>query len=410
MVTISRITANDTDLEVRQRAIHAIGVLLARTSGSEGEKLLPAANRSTALDILSERLKNETTRIAAVKAIDTVATLTSRADELDPAWARDVSLELGAQLRKANRTLRGASLAALKNLVVSPAGRQSLDSTTVSALVNVLSPLLTANDLHLLGPALLVLATLTRVEASLVVSQRTISSLCDLVKAPLGGAVLDALLILTREIGEQGVGQALMSALLKEVGVGGNIPTVGKVIGTLLVYGGSTVGVKLSDFTKELTTTDDDPRKCLALAILGEAGLRMGSSSPLNPDIFISFFTSKSDRVPLAAAVALGRAGAGDVYKYLPVILKEMDKSGLSQYLLLHSIKEILQHAGEVSTNIGNSSGQIWDKLFNISQAEDNKTVGAECIGRLTITEPKIYFPKLQVTCTFSRHCAQADS
>ncbi|KAI9823636.1 MAG: hypothetical protein M1832_002417 [Thelocarpon impressellum] len=393
---IDRVSANDADLEVRQRGIHALGVLLARTSGPEGSKLITSAKRSSALDVLYERLKNEITRIAAVRAVDAVAALAVSEDEFTPSWVRKVALELGAQLRKANRALRSASLAALKNLVVSAAGRASLDEKTVKELVDLLSPLLTLDDLHLLGPTLVVLASLVSGNAKRVINEDVTSSLCSLVLAPLGGAVLDALLILVKTIGEEGVGKPLMQGLLKDVGVNGDPAVVGKVIGTLVVCGGPTVGVRLEDFESELQTAQDDQRKCLALSVLGEAGLRMGASSPLEPDVFLAHFKSKSDQVPLAAAVALGRAGAGDVQEYLPVILTSMGASDSPQYLLLHSIKEILQHAGVSKIALGPYSKRIWDELLGVAQAEDNKAVGAECIGRLAIVEPKTYLPLLQ--------------
>jgi len=72
------------------------------------------------------------------------------------------------------------------------------------------------------------------------------------------------------------------------------------------------------------------------------------------------------------------------------------------QYLLLHSIKEILQQASNNSADINNFTKSIWERLLNASQAEDNKAVGAECIGRLAIIEPKTYIPQLQVRNLFS--------
>ena len=396
-VILDRITAHDADLEVRQRAMHALGVLLARTSATAGAKLLPASKRSSALDVLYERLKNETTRIYAVGAIDSVAASTSDKDGLKPDWVRNVSLELGAQLRKSDRILRGASLAALKNIVVNPVALANLDDKTVRGLVEMLLPLLNANDLSLLGLALVVLTSLVKRNPKRVVDSKLDSALCTVVLAPLGGAVLDAFLILVSAIGEQGVGGALMQGFLKKVGVTGEPTIVGKAIGTLLVSGGSTVGVKLDDFVTELQSAQDDQRKCLALSILGEAAFRLGTSSSLRPNLFITHFKSKSEQVPRAAAVALGRAGAGNVPIYLPVILKGMDKSGESQYLLLHSIKEILQNASKTRTDLSPHTKEIWKKLLATSQAEDNKAVGAECIGRLAIIEPGVFLPLLQV-------------
>jgi cullin-associated NEDD8-dissociated protein 1 len=396
-VIISRVSANDADLEVRQRAIHALGILLARTASGEGSRLISQSDRIAALDILKDRLKNETTRLSAVRAVDTVAALTTSKDQLQPAWIRDVSLELAAQLRKADRSLRGASLGALKNLVVTPAARNSLDTPTVNGLISALLPLLTTADLHLLGPTLLVLAALVEDEPKVVVTEQLNASLCDLLTAPLGGAVLDALLILVKNIGEKGVGAPLMNGLLKEVSVNGDPAVVGKVIGTLLVFGGASVGVTLESFLKELNASSDEASKSLALAVLGESALRMGSRSPLTPDIFTAHFKSDSSKLPLAAAIALGRAGAGNVPTYLPVILGTMEKGGNTQYLLLHSIKEILQQAGNSPADFTPFSKSIWDRLMIASQVEDNKAVGAECIGRLAIIEPKTYMPQLQV-------------
>jgi cullin-associated NEDD8-dissociated protein 1 len=396
-VVVGRVGASDADLEVRQRAIHALGILLARTASREGSKLLSASDRAAALEILKDRLKNETTRLSAVRAVDTVAALTTFKDQLHPAWIREVSLELAAQLRKADRSLRGASLGALKNLVVAPAARNSLNTSTVNGLISALLPLLTTADLHLLGPTLLVLSALVEDEPKIVVTKQLNSALCELLTAPLGGAVLDALLILVQKIGEKGVGAPLMNGLLKDVSVNGDPAVVGKVIGTLQVSGGDSVGVTLDSFLKELNTSKEEASKSLALAVLGEAALRMESKSPLTPDIFTAHFNSESSKLPLAAAMALGRAGAGNVSTYLPVILSTMDQGGNVQYLLLHSIKEILQQAGNNPADFTPFTKSIWDKLMVASQIEDNKAVGAECIGRLAIIEPKTYMPQLQV-------------
>jgi cullin-associated NEDD8-dissociated protein 1 len=397
-VIYSRVSATDADLEVRQRAIQALGILLARTSSPEGSMLISSADRTAALDLLNERLKNETTRLAAVHAIDTIAALAVTKDQLQPKWIREIALELSAQLRKANRSLRGASLAALKNLVLAPATRDALDSTTISGLTSALLPLLNTADLHLLGPALLVLSTLVIDNAKLVVTDELNKALCELLKAPLSGSALEAVLALVTNIGQNNIGQPLMVGLLKDVSIHGDPAVVGKVIGTLLVYGGPNIGVTIDNFLSEVVNpSSDDARRCLALAVLGEAGLRLSAKSPLKATTFTAQFRTQSDKVPLAAAVALGRAGAGNIPAYVPEILSTMTKGGNTQYLLLHSIKEILQQASSSSADISQYSKAIWDQLLDASQAEDNKAVGAECIGRLAIIEPKTYIPQLMV-------------
>ncbi|KAJ4290483.1 hypothetical protein N0V90_010700 [Kalmusia sp. IMI 367209] len=392
-ILVNRIAANDADLEARRSAIHVLGVFLGRSSGTDG--LLSLQNRVAGLDLLAERLKNELTRLASVRAIDSIAEHTQAQGELSQKWVRSVALELGAQLRKASRALRGASLSALRTLAVNEISRGQLDTKTKAQIVDLLLPLLDARDLHLLGPALIILDSFINDDAKSVITPQLNAALCTVVQGSISGSSLEALLTLVRTIGEQGAGQALMTALLNDVGISGHPEVVGKVIGNLLVYGGGSLGFKLEDFVKELKTANDDKRKCLALVVLGEATLRFGSQSSIDPQLFIQYFSAKSEQVPLAAAVALGRAGAGSVSKYLPVILTTMGQKNSPQYLLLHSIKEILQQE-DTESEIIPFAPALWEKLVAASQVEDNKAIGSECIGRLTIIEPKTFLPKLQ--------------
>ena len=312
----------------------------------------------------------------------------------------DVAVELGRQLRKADRVLRATSLGALKNMVLNPVVMAYFDETTIRQLATILLSLLSPNDLNLLSFALAILTKFVSQSPRAIVDKDLDAAICALLLAPLGGAVIDSFLGLVKAIGEQGVGRPIMERFLQEVGLTGDPGIVGQSIGTLLVSGGASVVVKLGDFAGELQSSKDDQRQCLCLSVLGEAGLRLGSSSPLQPDLFTAHFKSKSNQVALAAAVALGRAGAGKIDLYLPVILSASDVTGSSQYLSLHAIKELLQSVGKPRTDISPYTRQIWEKLLTASQGEDNKAVGAECVGRLTLIEPKTFLPLLQV-CLF---------
>ncbi|KAL2132115.1 hypothetical protein VTI74DRAFT_4204 [Chaetomium olivicolor] len=396
-VVINRATANDADAEVRQKAIHALGTLLARTTGPEGSGLLPDDMRNASFVCLLERLKNETTRLAAVRAIDNAAAMSLHAVQFDPQWTRQVVVELAAQLRKSNRALRGSSIMALKHLILSPAAKGTLDTATVENLVGSLVPVVTNNDAQLLGPGLLVLARLTQEFQDTVMTPQLIQSLCGLLKATVPGTVLDSLLVFVTQAGQAGQGKPLMAAFLEDVGITGDPSVVGKVIGTLLVASGGSAGVTLDSFVRELNVNSNDhARSSLALAVIGEAGLRLGSNFTIPPTLFLQQFSNEYDKVSVSAAVALGRAGAGNVSSYLPVILQSMQKKGGTQYLLLQSIKEILQQAALSSTDIGQFSIPIWEQILAASDTEDNKAVCAECIGRMVIIDPKTYMPKLE--------------
>ena len=399
-VLMERSSANDADAEVRQRAIHALGVLVSRTSSPEGSKLLSSDKRQDAVKVLQERLKSETTRLAAVRAIDQVAASSGSSTKLDKDWIQDVVTELAAQLRKANRSLRGSSIMALKHLTLSEAARDKLEPDTVKGIVSSLMPAITNSDSHLLGPSLVILADLVIQHPQLVMTDEMITALCELLKTHFASIVLDQVIDLVVSVGKAGVGSSLMKALLSNVSVAGDASVVGKVIGTLLVTSGDSSGVSLDSFVSELKTSaksGDEARVSLALAVLGEAGRGLGKDSPLKPDLFLQQFHEEPDKVSLSAALALGRAGSGNVENYLPVILETMAKGGNTQYLLVQSVKEILLSITTVSPGFETYATTIWQKLLEASENADSKVVCAESAGRLVLLSPNEFMPRLQV-------------
>jgi cullin-associated NEDD8-dissociated protein 1 len=373
-----------------------MGALLGRSSLNQ---VLDTADKSSGYELLLSRLKNELTRLSSVRAIETVAVLVNDPNEYPQGWVPAVSLELGAQLRKASRVLRGSSLQTLKELSLNVSVAH-IDSKTVKELLPMLLPVLLTGDLHMIGSALRILNAYVQKEPKTVINKDFIAAFDTmLINTAIAGTTLDNLLILTRSIGEKGVGKEVMAKLLSDTSMKANPDLVGKIIGNLLVSGGGKVGVKLDSFIGEAQGKHDEKRKCLALAVLGEAGLQMGSTCPLDPQLFINFFSEKSDKVPIAAAVALGRAGAGNIPAYLPIILKTMGQPSANQYLLLHSIREVLQQDGTESQIIP-FAAELWNNLLAASQVDDNRAIGAECIGRLAVLDPATYLPQLQTFLT----------
>lgn len=401
-IIFDRASAIDTDTEVRQQAIQALGTLLSRTSSADGIGLLPTDKRQAGLDLLLDRLRNETTRLHAVRAIDNVAAHSLISGSLDPKWIQNVSTELCGQLRKANRALRGASIQALQQLILSPAAKGSIKAATAGDIVMAILPVISTNDSYLLGPALLIVAQLQLEHSQLVSTSAFIDPLCELLKKNVTGLALESLVTLVTAVGQTGMGKPLMEGVLR-VGVAGDPTVIGKVAGALFVASGDQVGVKVESFIDELSKSSklappDTARQSLALAILGEIGLRLGPKSRLQPNIFLEQFHDEPDKVSVSAAVALGRAGAGNVSVFLPVILNAIKTQGSQQYLLLQSIREILHQAIASSIDISSYESEIWQLLFSASSLDDNKAICAECIGRLAIMEPKTYMSKLEVS------------
>ncbi|OAL37108.1 hypothetical protein AYO20_03585 [Fonsecaea nubica] len=390
-VIVDRVTDNNTDREVRHRAIQVFGVLMARTSGTQ---LLSSSARVRSLGILSDRLKNETTRLASARAIGRIGEAASSHDNIGSAWVQEVSLEMASQLRKADRALRGSCLESLQYLALNPVTSSLYETTTILQLQGMLMPLLSVNDLQLLTPTLVIMSKIIPTNPQALVTLELVEALCPISQNRIEGPPLRAFLLLVKVIGEQGVGALLMKHLLT-IGTTGETMVLGRAIGTLLVYGGDNLNITIADFLKELESSQDVRAICLALTVLGEVGFRMGPKSPVNIHTFINCLSAESDKVRLSAAIALGSASSNNISECVPIILQSLTQASTSDYLYLHSVKEILEHSESSLGEMAPYAAELWQKLFAVSQVEDNSAVGAECIGRLATIDPDTYVPEL---------------
>ncbi|CCX34426.1 armadillo-type protein [Pyronema domesticum] len=418
-VVIKKVENAETDLDVREKAIMALGVLLSRSSIKPGA--ISTETRVGAFEILLERLKNETTRISAARAIDVIAKTATDADHIEDQWVQRTVTELGTQLRKSNRALRTASLDTLRSISANDSLRRKMSLDTKSELVSELTPLLgSIGDMQLLALAISTLRFMVLGPNGISMNSTLISCICTLVKSQLGsGVVLENLLGLVATVGEQDVDgkKDLMTSLLMNVGVTGNTDVVAKVVAQLLVHGGGDnggFGVGVQSFVEEAKAISDENRKELALMILGEIGLRMGPKFPVAPEMFLNHLKDGSENVPISAAIALGLAGAGNVGKFVPAIMGPLSK-GEDSYLLVHSLKEIITHSSadslrEIVTHSSADSPKsesyieaMWRILLSDAVAnDDSKAVAAECVGRLIILDPRSFLqpaslPALQV-------------
>lgn len=389
-VTLGPVNNVNADLEVRHRAIQVFGVLVSRTSGTT---LLSPEARVKALGVLDDRLKNETTRKESAQAIGLIAEAATKKDSIGSAWVQEVSVELANQLRKADRSLRAASLEALQYLALNSVTASQYGTDTISTLQAQLMPVIRPDDLHLLTPALVILSKIIPTNAQALVNAPVVEALCKLAQTHLEGPPLKAYLLVVKVIGEQGLGPPLMTGLLA-VGTNGDTHVLGRAIGTLMVHGGTSLGVSVDAFIGEVQNKDDNSA-CLALTVLGEIGRRLGAQSPFDMKIFIQSLAAKSDKVRLSAAVALGSASSSDIKQYLPVVLNGIGTSSNQAYLYLHSLKEILQHTENSASSIVPYTQDMWTRLFTVAAAEDNQAVGAECIGRVVLLEPAKYLQAL---------------
>lgn len=179
---LSRLMATDVDQEVKERAISCSAQLICQAIDLLGQERI-----SECLPIIVvDRLKNETTRLAAAKAFVAIASSPLRVDFLKGLLTECVPL-LGSFLRKNQRGLRLCSLQCLEALVRNGYADETnghvFDATTSDA-----AHLVCDADLYLAQMALQFLASLCRAGRARAVikdGSPVLSHVVELVKSPL---------------------------------------------------------------------------------------------------------------------------------------------------------------------------------------------------------------------------------
>lgn len=102
-----------------------------------------------------------------------------------------------------------------------------------------------------------------------------------------------------------------------------------------------------------------------------------------------------------AASHALGAVAVGNLNYYLPFILNEIEAQPKRQYLLLHSLKEVISSLSTSKTGLEQlmpSVPSIWNQLFKHCECseEGSRNVVAECLGKLVLVNPEELLPRLQ--------------
>lgn len=112
-------------------------------------------------------------------------------------------------------------------------------------------------------------------------------------------------------------------------------------------------------------------------------------------------FSTQSEDVKAAASHALGAIAVGNLSHYLPFILNGIEENPKRQYLLLHSLKEVITSLANTSNGLNGllpSVPAIWEKLFKNCECseEGSRNVIAECLGKLVLVNPEDLLPRLQ--------------
>ncbi|KAI3770791.1 hypothetical protein L6452_01935 [Arctium lappa] len=406
---MSRLTNQDQDQEVKECAISCMGLVVS-TFGDHLTADLPAC-----LPVLVDRMGNEITRLTAVKAFAVIAASPLHLDL--SCVLEHVIVELTAFLRKANRALRQATLGTLNTLIV--AYGDKIGSAAYEVIIVELSTLISDSDLHMTALALELCCTLMSDRRSgpsvgLTVRNKVLPQALALVKSSLlQGQALSALqnffatLVYSANTSFDALLESLLSTAKPSPQSGGiakqALFSIAQCVAVLCLAAGdhkcsSTVKM-LTEILKDDSSTNS-AKQHLALLCLGEIGRRKDLSSHAHiENIVIESFQSPFEEIKSAASYALGNIAVGNLPKYLPFILNQIDNQQKKQYLLLHSLKEVIVRQSVDKAEFQDSSVEkILNLLFNHCESEEEgvRNVVAECLGKIALIKPSKLVPALK--------------
>eukprot|EP00076_Gallus_gallus_P044773 XP_025010311.1 cullin-associated NEDD8-dissociated protein 1 isoform X2 [Gallus gallus] len=405
--TLKRLKAADIDQEVKERAISCMGQIIYSLGDHLSTDLQPT------LKIFLERLKNEITRLTAVKALTLIASSPLKID-LRPILGEGFPI-LASFLRKNQRALKLSTLAALDILVKNYS--DSLKPAMVESVLTELPALISENDMHVSQVAIVFLTTLAKVYPSSIskITSSVLAEIFQLVHSPLlQGGALNAIidffqaLVLTKAAT---VGYSeLMKQLTAPVYSSGPSGASAALHKQAYYSAAKCVAALSSACPKEAPGTvnqfiqDVKSPKCssavkvLAFLSLAEIGrtTNLTSAQKELKTVILDAFASPSEEVKSAASYALGNISVGSLKEYLPFLLKEIESQPKRQYLLLHSLKEVI--SSSPADSLKPYVEDIWALLFKHCECseEGTRNVVAECLGKLTLVNPSELLPRLK--------------
>ncbi|POI27039.1 hypothetical protein CIB84_009210, partial [Bambusicola thoracicus] len=400
--TIKRLKAADIDQEVKERAISCMGQIICSLGDSLGTDL------PSTLQIFLERLKNEITRLTTVKAMTLIAGSPLKID-LRPILGEGVPI-LASFLRKNQRALKLGTLSALDILIKNYS--DSLTAAMIDAVLDELPPLISESDMHVSQMAISFLTTLAKVYPSSLskISGSILNELIGLVRSPLlqGGALsamlefFQALVVTgTNNLGYMDLLRMLTGPVYSQSTAlthKQSYYSIAKCVAALTracpKEGPAVVGQFIQDVKNSRST---DSIRLLALLSLGEVGHHIDLSGQIElKSVILEAFSSPSEEVKSAASYALGSISVGNLPEYLPFVLQEITSQPKRQYLLLHSLKEIISSASVIG--LKPYVENIWALLLKHCECaeEGTRNVVAECLGKLTLIDPETLLPRLK--------------
>ncbi|KAI8610491.1 armadillo-type protein [Chytriomyces sp. MP71] len=416
-----RVKVADLDVEVKERSIVALSTLLAQTAD-----FLPAEEvKNVSIPLLVERLRNELTRLTTVRAFKTLCdsplcSVSSPSLNLSSVMDSTVIPEVATFLRKANRQLRLTALATLAAAFTKFGA--GVSAATATSTLNEVLPVVVEGDMNLFPLALELIVEILAVDnaavrgAALGVSKSSVATsvVTVIVESPhlvaTGSVGLDALTAFWGALVRGGgapvfaeMVQMLMSATEAKGLSKQAYRPIAQSIAALIVEAKATP--KLAEYVNSIQDASASENSVyLALNVIGDVGRSIDLSvqhSQLH-NTLLSLFNSPSEEIKHSAAFALGNMALGNLGVYMPVLISASQEGGKRRYLVLVALKEVIARTSSgkaaSASPLAPYSKDLWALLFQSTEQgkeEGTRTVIAECLGKLSVSNPALYLPEL---------------
>lgn len=398
--TLVRLQSPEVDQEVKERAIACMGQIVANM----GDCLVPEL--LICLPLFMERLRNEVSRLSAVKALTMISGSPLRID-MNPILPEVVQI-LGSFLRKNQRALKLNSLSLLDTLVKN----YKLDPNLLREALYEVQPLISESDLHVAQLSLVLLTSSAKLqpEALLGVHERVLPEIIGLVKSPLlQGTALKCTLEFFQALVQANIPGLSYEMLLENLFAPVGHPlhkqayhSLAKCVAALTLQVPHRAEPIAIDLLRKIQKQPQDTYLVFYLLTIGEIGRYFDLSSiDKLPETIFSCFSATSEEVKGAASNSLGAVTVGSLNNFLPFILREIESQPKRQYLLLHSLKEVISSLSTTQNGLEQllpSLDAIWAKLFKYCECseEGSRNVVAECLGKLVLVKPDKLLPSLR--------------
>eukprot|EP00656_Telonema_subtile_P031351 TRINITY_DN3431_c0_g3_i2.p1 TRINITY_DN3431_c0_g3~~TRINITY_DN3431_c0_g3_i2.p1 ORF type:complete len:1255 (+),score=419.06 TRINITY_DN3431_c0_g3_i2:162-3926(+) len=397
-----RFAAQDIDQEVKECAIETMCTLMAHF----GQTCLKNELNSV-LEVLLERLGNETTRTPAINGLGYLAS-----HDIDLAQTVEAAVRLLVEFFKKNSSsVKQSSLIAIE-VIIRSKNVAHLPESVLLELVQGLAPLVSEADLYQAHLALKVCIGLAEGQVSgitQVLMDHIMPSILVLLQSPLlQGMALQSTLTLLQQLVQKGI--AFQALLMQVCGIlksaaASSLPktalsSIAKAVGALCVHSGpsdskATVEAFVADTQNDAVS---DLHRMFALLAIGEVG-RISALEEQGLDITIArcLESTGSEDIKHAAAYALGCICVGNAPMYFGTVLREIEETKDKKYLLLQSVKEWISQAiaEDKSELVAPYLQQLLDLLFALNEAAEEgvRNIAGECLGKLALVSPSTIIP-----------------